>query len=479
MKPTKMILAWLWLSVSCSYELPDTVPPATFDPGTADFQRLGFLGGSQSAGLVDGALQTTGQSQSVGAIVSRQINLNNPDPIVFQQPDINSQFGFNPRGTQLEVQGKFFLKFISPGSDRLFRGSNPGEMPTAYQGPAVNNFSVPFLRTTQVMDPGLVQNVFYERFAADPGVSTLLDEVVAFDPSMLILQLGWDDILPYAINGLTGSTDADPDQLGNADLTPLDVFTAELEAIVNTLLSETNGEILIMNVPDISGFPFFNSIPSNAFIDGSEADILQDFYIEYNLNASRYGSGDNPRPLIRFFPDDPPHLWKVVVEDPGLSEVVLPDGSLLPKYRQLEEGEYVLWSVSETPNAKDPGVGTFQPLPKSFYFDLEDVFRIREIVNDFNTFIFSLSFNQSRVHLVDCHQLYRQWLIEGIEFDGVTHSYDFTRTGIFSADGLTLNQRGTALLSNYLIEVINQTYGSNISGVDVNAFSGNVFVNDF
>ena len=478
---TKLIKAALMgMMMACSYELPEPAPPVSFDPGSADLQRFAILGTSQGAGLMDGALYTVGQEQSIGALISRQININNADPIVFQQPDINSINGYNPFGTQLQEQGKFFMKFISPGSDRLFRGSESGELPTEYQGPAVNNFSVPYMRTTQVADPELSQNVFYERFAANPGVSTVLDEVIAFDPSLLILQMGWDDILPYAVNGLTGATDADPDQLQESDLTPLDAFSAELQQMVDRLLAETNGDILLMNIPDFSGFPFFNSIASFAIIEEDEIAQVQNFWIDYNLNASRYGPRDNNRrPLIKFFPDDPPHLWKVVVEDPSLADVVLPDGSMLPKYRQLLDGEYVLWSAPEIPNAKDPGVGTYQPLTKDVYFNLEDGFKIMQIVNDYNAVISSLSFSSSRIHLVDTHQLFRQWLIEGIDFNGVSHTYDFTRTGIFSADGLTLNQRGSALLSNFIIEEMNTIYGSNIPLVDVNAFGGNVFVTDF
>ena len=464
---------------SCSYELPEPAPPVPFDPGTADFQRLTLLGGSQSAGLMDGALHTIGQHNAIGSLISRQINLNNVNPIVFQQPDIGSENGYNPLGDLLDEQGKLFLKFISPGSDRLFRGANPGEIPADYQGPALNNFSVPYMRTTQVADPQLSQNLFYQRFAADPGTSSVLEEVIASDPSLLILQLGWDDIIPYAFNGLTGSTDADPDQLGEADLTPLDAFSDALQNILDRVLTETDAEILIMNVPDIGGFPFFNSIACFADIAGAEVAQVQNFYIDYNLNASRYSPPDNRRPLIKFFPDDPPHLWKVVVEDSTLAEVVLPDGSLLPKYRQLLDGEFVLWSSPEIPNAKDPGVGTYLPLPKKFYFDLEDAFRVMEIVNDFNTVIFSQTFNRERIHRIDCNQRFRQWFIEGVDFNGVAFTYDFTRTGIFSADGITLNQRGSALLSNFLIEEINDIYGSNIPAVDVNAFAGNVFVNDF
>ena len=71
------------------------------------------------------------------------------------------------------------------------------------------------------------------------------------------------------------------------------------------------------------------------------------------------------------------------------------------------------------------------------------------------------------------------WIEEGVLFEGVLYTYDFRRSGIFSSDGVTYNQRGSALMANRIIDLINQQYGANIPRVDVNNLPGNIFVNDF
>ncbi len=475
-----LISALVYLSISCSYELPEPLPPSVLDTGTADFERIAVLGGSQSAGFMDGALYTDGQSHSMGAILVNQINQTSPESVVFQQPGINSSNGYNPAASAVDTRGKYFIKFIDPGSLQLFKDTHPGEMPELYTGPPISNFSVPNLRSNQVMDPALVANPYYNRFASVPSTSTLIDELLEYNPTLLFLEMGWDDVLPYAVNGLTGQENGDPDQLGPADLTPVELFRSSLEQIMEDLITNTDAQIIMTNIPDVTAFPFFNSISPIAPINGMEAGLLQAFYRDYNLQVTRYNAtAETLRPVIQFFSDDPPNLWKVVVEDPTLPEILLDDGSLLPKYRQMEDGEYVLWSVPQLPTAKEDGFGTFSPLHKSFFFTEQDIVNIQEVIQEFNEIISELIVTNTRAHLLDCHQIFSRWATEGIATDGVIHSYDFTRTGIFSADGLTLNRRGSALMSNQVIDLINNIYGSNIQHVDVNDFMGNEFVNDF
>jgi hypothetical protein len=462
------------ISLGCEYKFPEPIPPDALDPGNANFSNILILGGDLGSGFMDGALYSASQGNSVGAILVRQINLNNVNPIVFQQPDINSEVGYNLLASETEVNGKSYMKFIAPGEPQVFKDTNPGELPEVYSGPSLNNFSVPFLRTHQVLQPELSDNPFYSRFATTPGVSVLIDEVIASQPTMAIVQLGWQDILPYAMAGLTGNTDPDPNAI-----TPLDLFESSYQEIVDLMLQNSEADMVLVNIPDVSKFPFFQAISNRAFLNGQEVGFLSNYYREYNIQVSKSNvNQDIFRPIIKFFSDDPPHLWLTVVDDPALVDRIQEDGSPLPKWRQMVDQEYILWSTPVLPTLENE-IGTTQPLPKTFFFTPADVERIGDLVEQYNEVIATIAASNGRLHLFDWYGISEPWTSEGVTFDGVLHTYDFNRSGMFSSDGTNLNSRGSALFTDQLIEYINLQFGSNIPLVDVNSFPGNVFVNDF
>ena len=466
--------------LGCEYNFPEPNAPAAFDPGTADFSKLVLLGDELSAGLKDGALYTSAQNNSIGLILSDQINQNSANFIDFQQPDIESEQGYNLMESSSEVRGKSFLKFIAPGESQIFKETNSGELPGVYSGPALNNFSIPFVRTPEVLQPELSDNPFYERFAADPGASILIDEVISAAPTFTIIQLGWYDILAFAKGGLTGNTNPDPDNIGAIDLTPLDSFESSYREIMDLLIANTSGEIILINIPDVSKFPYFRSIGTPAFINGQEVGFLANYYRDYNIQVSR-SNKDQPilRPTIQFFADDPPHLWKTVVDDPALVDRVQEDGSPLPKWRQMEDGEFVSWGVPMLPSMEGDGLGTTLPLDKSFFFTPSDHEVIGDLVIQYNQVIADVAASNPRLHLFDWYTTSQSWAASGVTYDGVLHTYDFKQSGMFSSDGTTMNSRGSALFVNQLIAYINQTFESNIPSTNPNSFPGNVFVNDF
>jgi hypothetical protein len=466
--------------LGCEYNFPDPVPADSFDPGSADFSKMVVLGDELGAGLKDGALYTEAQENSIGKLLSNQISQNNSSHVVFNQPDIESELGYNLMESGSETRGKSFLKFVAPGESQIFKDTNPGELPAVYSGPGLNNFSVPFLRTPEVLDPSLSNNPYYQRFASDPGTSLLIDEVIASSPTMSIIQLGWYDILAFAKGGLTGDVNPSPGSVGPTDLTPLELFEDSYGEIISRLIDNTEGEVILINIPDISKFPFFRSIGTRAFINGQEVGFLANFYREYNIQVSR-SNKDQPilRPTIQFFSDDPPHLWFAVVDDPALVDRVQEDGSPLPKWRQMEEGEYISWGVPMLPSMESDGLGTTLPIDKSLFFTPSDHEVIGDLVDQYNQVISDIALSNPRIYLFDWYSIAQAWAESGVTFDGVLHTYDFNQSGIFSSDGTSLNARGSALFTNQLAQFINQTFESNIPPTNPNSFPGNNFVNDF
>lgn len=464
--------------LSCTYDFPQ-VPPTPQTPGTdPNLSKMVVLGGSSAAGLMDGALFDEGQGASFGAILAKMVNQSVADSLIFRQPDINSSNGFNLREMDEQVVGKYIIEFLNPGNNEIFKVSTDGELPGEYTGSlALNNFSIPNLRTPQVIDPELAENPFYHRIASNPGTSILLDQVINANPSLIFLALGMDDILSYISNGLIGSLNPDPQNIQAVDLTPRSLFESAYDLIISSLLTDSGAEIILFNIPDFTQFPFFNHIGHLARITASQAGELNTFYGDYNITIGQFNTDGIIRSRIQFFSDDSFTTWITVVEDPALADIVLIDGTEFSKIRQMIEGESLLWSVPDFPQGLGPG--TLEPVSKQFWVSEENLEVIRNLIDDFNTVVEQLVETDNRISLFDLNDFYRQLNENGAIFNGVTLTPDMGRSGIFSADGINLNQRGNALLANQVIQLLNIKFSLNIPLADVNEFKGNTFRNGF
>ncbi|MEO1050314.1 MAG: hypothetical protein AAFX87_06800 [Bacteroidota bacterium] len=470
------------LVVSCSYDFPpagDEIAP--LEPGQADFTRIVVLGGTEASGFMDGALHNAGQANSFPALLVGQINSASGDPFGFVQPDINSEDGFNPEASIGDPRGRYMVEFADPiQPSLLFKRSVAGEALTDYQGSVPQNLSIPGIRLADVLSTDLNDNPYYARLSANLNEPTLLDEAIAAQPTLIILALGTQDILSFAANGLIGNRNPVPPSIDDIDLTPRDFFRDTYEDIINRLISETQADILVVNILDFSGFPFFTQLGHLAPITAGEVGAVGGFYAGYNNAVRVYNtSGQGLRPDLDFFGDDPPSLWAVVVEDDSLDDVMQPDGSMLPKWRQMAPGESLLWSVRELPNASGSGFGTFLPIDKQFYFRAGDEEEVSSIINEYNQVISDIANTSNRIFYFDAQRTINATFEDDFRFNGALLTPDLRRTGIFSADGITLNRRGKALLTNDLINFINTEFDANIPTLNINDFPGNEFVNGF
>ncbi|HAH49867.1 MAG TPA: hypothetical protein DCL80_00785, partial [Balneola sp.] len=116
--------------------------PAEYSSGSADFSNFIAIGNSLMAGYADGALYTSGQNNSIPAMMSAQLATTVDGGIDFTQPSINSANGFNTSVTNPAngiVFGRFKLDTDIPGPSPTINGDPIG----AYTGASVKNFGVP------------------------------------------------------------------------------------------------------------------------------------------------------------------------------------------------------------------------------------------------------------------------------------------------------------------------------------------------
>src|SRR5690606_22890909 len=94
--------------------------------------------------------------------------------------------------------------------------------------------------------------------------------------------LGNNDVLGYAVSGATRSE----------IFTSPEAFQLQYQAALGALTSNPEVKGIVGNIPDVTGIPFFTTIPYNAVaIDQTSADALNAGYAAFNGGMDLYNSG--------------------------------------------------------------------------------------------------------------------------------------------------------------------------------------------
>jgi lysophospholipase L1-like esterase len=265
------------------------------DAGAADFSNYVAIGNSLTAGYMDAALYNLGQEYSLAALIHQQMQFAGA-PGNFNQPDINSERGFNTSVQQPQggpVLGRFKLDTSIPGPSPTVGGD-----PIApYDGNTseLNNFGVPGILLGQLLTPATggpqsdpAFNPFYWRFASAPGSSTILGDAIATQPSFFTLWIGNNDVLGYAISGasnpnLLTSEQEFQDYFNNSD---------GQSGVINQLMNNTTAEGVVATIPPVSAVPYFQAVSYNA-VELGEQEAAQLNQGLAAVNAALQAVADN------------------------------------------------------------------------------------------------------------------------------------------------------------------------------------------
>ncbi|MFH5884886.1 SGNH/GDSL hydrolase family protein [Halalkalibaculum sp. DA3122] len=486
--------------------------------GNADFTKYVAMGNSITAGLMDAALYNDGQKFNFANLLAEELKMavendgENFDP--FDQPDINAENGFNisvpnPDPESNTVLGRFELDPDIPGPV-----PTPGEPIAPFTGDkeALNNFGVPGIVVGQLLTPATggpqsPQNPaftpFYQRFATDPGTSTILGDAINTQPTFFTLWIGSNDVLGYALSGASNE----------ALLTGVSNFENQFNTVVNNLLAGTSASGVVINIPPILALPFFQAVSYNAItLDPVSANQLNEAFSGFNtaLEAIVTSFGHDPedadRRKVHYAAGNNPIL--VIDEEledlgPKFDQLQMAGAinaqqraALVPyeQARPLDPGELVLLQAGALlgteadgdDSERDTPVGVVVPLGfdlsdgtlngDPFYLTKAEQTRITERSVSFNTAIATaVASNSDRLALYDTndpqgifHDLFGlDGSAPGITIEGVTLQPDFSPNGVFSTDGVHPNPRGNAIIANEIIGVIEKNFGSEIPRVDV------------
>ena len=432
------ILFLLPLLLACKPKAPTHV----VDAGTADFTKFIAIGDGHTAGYMDDGLSLDGQKNSLGAILQQQLMMVGAPAI--EMPWMSDQdIGLNVNGLSRLILGyKTDCQGISSLSPVRYslQGETAGFSSSAYNPLKKHtNFGVPGLRMIDMVSTAFgninlpQHNAFFARMSKDqfnlPGsgnYSSVQENI--FDggyPTFCSIYLGIEDVLPYARSGATQNP-----------MSPLAGFPGvgfeeSLTQLCEQLYAQ-NVKAVIATIPNISDWPFFNTIPYNGLtLDAEKAASLNQIYNPIGIS---FVVGANP--------------FMVLDPNAGMFGV-----------RPAVPGEKILLTAP-LDSVKCNQMGSIFPFRNEFVLTTDEVATIQLRIEAFNAVIRQKATTYGFA-LVETGDFYEK-LTTGFTYNGASLSAKFVSGGAFSLDGIHLNPRGNALLSNEFIKAVNKKFTAKI-----------------
>ena len=437
-KISYLVIASFLLTIfsSCKPKITTKNPSA----GEITATRFVSIGGALTAGFMDDALFSAGQENSVGNIFAGQLHL--VGNLEFLQPLIQSaDIGCNAEGKSSLILG-YKTDCLGITSLSPVRTSPTGDLVLFQQNnytSGFHNFGVPGLKAVELTQNGLGNsNPYFARMASNPTSGQVLSDALSRNPTFFSFFVGMDEVLAYAKKGAA---------IGN--LTPVfgtdgNGFSGSIQNALNKL-TENGAKGVVANIPDVTVLPFFTTIPYNGLnLTPEKVASLNQIYNPIGIS---FQVGANP----------------FMIEDPTAGVFGV---------RKMVPGELILLSAP-LDSVKCFQMGSVFPLRNEFVLTLAELEEIRATSQQYNT-VLEIQAAENNLALTDLEAFYQK-LATGIMYNGIGLNLKFVSGGTVSLDGLTLNPKGNALLTNEFIKSVNNKYNATIPLVDVTNYRSTYF----
>ena len=409
-RATLVLAAAAIVAVSCSKIEPITAP--SLSSGSVDFSVVAAAGGALTAGFQSGGLVNRHQTHTYVSYFAQQVGAHALD-----LPLIDG----NGRPPLLEIKRLVPLPVRIAAIDTVRGNLTNDQLPTAY-----HNMGVPGALLRDLTDPTRYgNNPFFADIARDADRGSVLRQLsqqIAPKPTFLLLEFGTSEVQGPAAAGTT------------AGLVSVGGFEDSLAHALDSLALLLPGvEIAIMNVPDVTGLPYFTT-NSNKQLDRNGQPVLD--------------ANGRPRFLL----------------GPGGVPLTASDLVLLPARARLEDGYGYpagTYSYLGDDSVQGRGVG----LSDAEVLNLTEQLTIQDRAREY-TFVIDTTARSHDLAVVDLAGLYRKMRSPGFELRGVRYTSTYITGGLLSLDGLLPNDLAHALVCNEVIRAVNAKYGSNIQPLD-------------
>ncbi|HEY9117962.1 MAG TPA: hypothetical protein VIN11_09070, partial [Roseivirga sp.] len=479
---------------ACEYEFPTPPEEVVQSAQNADLTKISFIGGTRFAGLMDGGYTANSVQYSIPNLMLQNGNFIEADATVTPAVSITSGFNVFENATLTGTTGAYKLFYPTADTTQFKRTILDGESLQFENAGSTNlqAYAFPGLGLLDITEAN-TSNIYESAFFTNQS-SSLATQIAQSSSTFFVLDAGYEDLLNFSLNGAAGNSSLnDANIFTRGDLLSETLFRSKLEALTNQLLnSDPNAKGVLLNIPNFLQFPIFSKVRYDLtpFIDRtiyvssarSQAASFNSKVLAYNTQNPNTPAADR-RPLFDFASDNRGN-WGIVIEDPTLADVTY-NGEDIPKIRHAKVNEYFIY---QNENALRTGYGSQldEPVPNNKFITNAEEAIINQKIAAYNAIITDVAANSNgRLIVADTKALFDQLFTgydrflgnspEGTTINGVFYEPLISDFGMFSTDGLNLNPAGNAILSNTIVNAINNGFGGNLKGINPNELPGTEF----
>ncbi len=476
MKKSIIYLSTILTLTSC---LKTEFTPRQLTAGKADFTHYVAVGNSLTQGYQDGGLhnELSQQENSFPALIAQQMAKVEPKMDPFEQPLVTGDGSGYKKLQALDPVAGATIVDVAPDNS----WTSWGDKTKKYNNLGVSGIRLRDVVGRNLMEIGINQTILstlnpYARFLDFGNIISpiqYIDHIRNSNATFFTCWLGNNDVLGWATAG--GVTNI----MQSTYLTPQDEFQAKYDSVL-TAFKNLGAKGVVATLPDVTSIPFFTTVPYNPIpLTQTDADTLNSNYSAYNAGLQAAVSGN----LITQAEADKRKITfhsgegnAIVIEDETLTDL---SGLGLPSIRQATANDLILLTAAGEigreiiPGDPTTAYGIAVPFNDTLVLIKEEIDSVQTHTQALNGIIKNLA-SKYGFGVVDMYSFLKT-LKSGYIFNGVSFDASYIAGGAFSLDGVHPNTKGYAIVANEFIRVINETYGSNIPPVDVNAYNGIIF----
>lgn len=486
-----MLVTLLGAITSCEEDFDNEVSKdlTSQSAGSADFTRYVSLGNSLTSGYANGTVYISGQKHSYPVMLAERFKQTTPSMEEFTVPYVKDEIGGLLAGGKEIGKTKLVL-------NASLKPESIGGVPTTdimngigAEGP-YGNMGVPGAKSYHLLANGYgsvagveqgLANPYYAYFATSETTNVFTD-ALSQNPTFFTLWIGNNDVLGYSS---AGGDEAGVDQTGNTDLTKYGINDISDPAIVISSIQtmvdglvKAGAEGVVANIPNVTSIPYFTTVPYNALpLDQATVDVVNMAFEQYNgglqlamtngmitqeevtTRTVHYVAGQN----------------SILIEDDTLTDLTALG---LPSYRLTTVSDLILLTASgflgalKDPNDPTSVYGVTVPLPGNLVLTESEVLKVQKATDAYNVGISEIVANYPGVYMVDMKAGMEELSSTGFLYDGIQYSDAYITGASFSLDGVHPTPKGYAIIANYFIKTINDSFGATLLELNPNIYPG-------
>jgi len=228
-----------------------------------DVTTFVVLGEGLAAGMADFALRDVYQQYSFPVQISRQINTAFPQPLI-ESPGIGSAPGFPAVDVTIPAKGQTTVRTGFPPGLFIFNLSVPG----LKLADSISRRPVaPLVQKNDPQQTMVNMTLGYPALilGKDVAVWTQLEYAQQMQPTLVLIELGYFDVLDAAVKG-------DPSLL--PDVT---AFQTNYSQVLSAMTA-TFANVIVTTIPNPLDTAYFTSLPAATRLVGAPASVLAQLY---------------------------------------------------------------------------------------------------------------------------------------------------------------------------------------------------------